>query len=104
MSPWNVRNTFFAWGVDFKQGINVQVPASNVDITPTILALKGINSNEAFDGRVLLEGLKNGPDEEQVKVKTRVFSTKANQGRYRAAIQVSEVENQRYVDKSWRIP
>lgn len=104
MSPWNVRNTFFAWGVDFKRGVKVQVPASNVDLTPTILALKGIKTDEAFDGRVLLEGLKGGPDSEQVRVKTRVLTTKANQGRYKAAIQVSEVGSQRYIDKSWRIP
>lgn len=104
MSPWNVRNTFFAWGVDFKRGVEVKVPASNVDLTPTILALKGINTNEAFDGRVLLEGLRGGPDERYVHVRTHVFTTSANQGRYKAAIQVSEVENQRYVDQSWRLP
>lgn len=104
MSPWNVRNTFFAWGVDFKRGVKVQVPASNVDLTPTILALKGINTGEAFDGRVLLEGLKGGPDSRQVRVQTRVLTTKANQGQYKAAIQISEVGQQRYIDKSWRIP
>lgn len=104
MSPWNVRNTFFAWGTDFKRGVQVRVPASNVDLTPTILALKGIKSSQAFDGRVLLEGLKGGPDEEQVRVKTRVFTTQSNRGHYKAAIQVSEVGNQRYIDKSWRIP
>lgn len=104
MSPWNVRNTFFAWGVDFKRGVEVKVPASNVDLTPTILALKGINTNEAFDGRVLLEGLRGGPDDRYVHVRTHVFTTSANQGRYKAAIQVSEVENQRYVDQSWRLP
>lgn len=104
MSPWNVRNTFFAWGVDFKRGVEVRVPASNVDITPTILALKGINTKEAFDGRVLLEGLRGGPNERYVHVKTRVFTTNTNQGRYKAAIQVSEVGNQRYIDQSWRLP
>jgi predicted AlkP superfamily pyrophosphatase or phosphodiesterase len=104
MSPWNVRNTFFAWGVDFKRGVEVKAPASNVDLTPTILALKGINTNEPFDGRVLLEGLKGGPDERYVHVRTHVFTTNANQGRYKAAIQVSEVGNQLYVDQSSRLP
>ena len=104
MSPWNVRNTFFAWGVDFKRGVEVKAPASNVDLTPTILALKGINTDEPFDGRVLLEGLKGGPDERYVHVRTHVFTTNANQGRYKASIQVSEVGNQLYVDQSSRLP
>lgn len=100
MSPWNVRNTFIAWGVDFKQGVTIDTPVSNVDITPTILALKGINSNENFDGRVLKEGLKAGIDPIDIKVQTKVFTT-TTRG-YKASIQVSEVENQRYIDKSWR--
>ena len=35
MSPWTIRNTCFAWGVDFKRGATVRTPVSNVDITPT---------------------------------------------------------------------
>ncbi len=32
MSPWTVRNTFLAWGADFKKGATVRTPASNVDL------------------------------------------------------------------------
>jgi predicted AlkP superfamily pyrophosphatase or phosphodiesterase len=103
MSPWTIRNTFFAWGVDFKRGVSVRVPASNVDIVPTILALKGIHDCTALDGRVLLEALQGGPDEEQIPVETYSIETQANHGRYRMAIQISQVGNQRYIDKSWRI-
>ncbi|MCL6750670.1 hypothetical protein KBT16_06615 [Nostoc sp. CCCryo 231-06] len=101
MSPWNIRNTFIAWGTDFKKGVTIETPASNVDISPTILALKGISSNEDFDGRVLVEGLKVGVDPKQVVVKTRVFTTTMGEA-YKASIQVSEVGDQRYIDKSWR--
>jgi predicted AlkP superfamily pyrophosphatase or phosphodiesterase len=103
MSPWTVRNTFLAWGVDFKEGVTLRTPASNVDVAPTILALQGITGVTGLEGRVLLEALKGGPDEEQVAVERRVYTTEASGGRYRAAIQVSEVPGQRYVDKSWRI-
>lgn len=103
MSPWTIRNTFFAWGVDFKRGITVRIPASNVDLTPTILALKGIPEREACDGRALLEALHGGPDEEQVLAETRVLTTQTDGGSYMAAIQVSQVGHQRYIDKSWRI-
>jgi arylsulfatase A-like enzyme len=103
MSPWTIRNTCFAWGVDFKRGIEVRVPASNVDLVPTILALKGIAAGTSYDGRVWREALLGGPDEEQIPVETRVLTTEARRGDYRAAIQVSTVEHQRYIDKSWRM-
>ncbi len=99
MSPWNVRNTFLAWGVDFKKGTTVRVPVGNVDVAPTILAILGLDDN-ACDGRVLREALEGGPDEEKVAIETRVHTVEA--GAYRAAIQVSAVDGHRYVDKSWR--
>ena len=102
MSPWSVRNTFIAWGVDFKRGVTFRVPASNVDLTPTLLALKGINDVKGLDGRVLLEALNGGPDEEQIPTETRTFSTETDGG-YTAVIQVSNLGSQRYIDKSWRV-
>jgi arylsulfatase A-like enzyme len=103
MSPWTIRNTFFAWGPHFKRGVEVRVPASNVDIVPTILALTGIQDHAGLDGRILHEALLDGPDEEQVAVETRVQATTARQGQYRAALQVSQVGPYRYIDKSWRL-
>jgi len=72
-----------------------------VDVTPTILALLGIAERGDLDGRVLAEALEGGPDAEQVAVDARVHTVEA--GAYRAAIQVSDVDAHRYVDKSWRI-
>src|SRR5262249_4102075 len=39
MSPWTVRNTFLAWGPDFKRNVTMRTPASNVDLAPTLVAL-----------------------------------------------------------------
>lgn len=50
MSPWNVRNTFLAWGVDFKRGATIGVPAGNVDVAPTILALLGLDGGPGAAG------------------------------------------------------
>jgi arylsulfatase A-like enzyme len=103
MSPWTIRNTCFAWGVDFKRGVEVRVPAGTVDLVPTILALKGLQADPSSDGRVLREALLGGPDEEQVPVETRILRTQTHHGHYQAAIQISTVEHQRYIDKSWRV-
>jgi len=101
MSPWNVRNTFIAWGAGFKKRTTIRTPVGNVDVTPTILSLLGIPEGSPLDGRILAEALDTGPDAEQIAVDTRVHTVEA--GDYRAAIQISQVDGRRYVDKSWRV-
>lgn len=101
MSPWNVRNTFFAWGADFKRSATVRAPAGNVDVAPTILALLGLGDTDGLDGRVLREALASGPGVDTPVVETRTHTVEA--GAYRAAIQISTVDGRRYVDKSWRV-
>ena len=110
MSPWTVHNTFLAWGVDFKRGAVVHTPVSNVDITPTLIALMGLdrvsegNSGlPPFDGRAITEAFADGPDEEQVAVTTATYVAATPDGAFRAAIQVSEAGGKRYLDKSWRV-
>jgi len=102
LSPWLVRNTLILWGSDFKRGATVRTAAGNVDIPPTILALKGVSGGELMDGRVLAEALRDGPDEEQIPSETKVLRTEAA-GRYRAAVQVTDVGEHRYIDRGWRI-
>ena len=106
MSPWTVRNTFIAWGVDFKRGATVSTPVSNVDITPTLLALMRLDGDAtlpSFDGRAIVEAFVDGPDEEQVPMRTTTHVTMTLDGTYRAAIQISEMGRHRYIDKSWRM-
>jgi arylsulfatase A-like enzyme len=105
MSPWVVHNTFVAWGPDFKRGVTVRTPASNVDLAPTLLALMNLDKDvpNHFDGRVLREAFADGPDEEQVPIEVRTYFVETPDGSYRAAIQVTELEQQRYIDKSWRV-
>jgi arylsulfatase A-like enzyme len=106
MSPWTVHNTFLAWGVDFKRGAVVHTPVSNVDITPTLIALMGLDRDAnlpPFDGRAITEAFIDGPDEEQVAARTMTYFTATSDGAFRAAIQVSEVGAERYLDKSWRV-
>jgi len=106
MSPWTVHNTFIAWGVDFKRGVTVRNPTSNVDLAPTLLALLNLDKDvdlSHFDGRVLTKALVEGPDEEQLPIQVHTYFVETADGGYHAALQVTDLDRQRYVDKSWRI-
>ena len=88
-------------GPDFKRGAVIRTPTSNVDVTPTLLHLLGMNAAlPEMDGRALKEALANGPDQEQVAMETRPLRVKS--GNYSAVLQVSEVGGKRYIDKAWR--
>jgi predicted AlkP superfamily pyrophosphatase or phosphodiesterase len=103
-SPWDIRNTFLAWGADIKDRVALrEAPAGNVDIAPTLLALEGLDSRVP-DGRVLGEAFNGGPSERRLDVRTRTFTTREDG--YRAAVQISEVGGRRYryVDLSRRLP
>ena len=99
-------NTFIAWGADFKHGVTVRTPASNVDLVPTLLALMNLEREvdlARFDGRPMREAFADGPDEEQVPIQVRTYFVKSDDDAYRAALQLTELDSQRYIDKSWRI-
>jgi arylsulfatase A-like enzyme len=106
LSPWTIRNTFIAWGVDFKRGMVLNTPSSNVDIAPTLFTLMNLDRGivpAGFDGRVLSEAVVNGADGEQVPVQVRTHIVETADGSYRAALQVTELGRQVYVDTGWRI-
>ena len=102
-SPYDVRNTFLGWGVDFKDGTVSQVPAGNIDVVPTLLALEGLTTR-GTEGRILREGLNGGPAPTSVGSKTRSLTVSSKQDDYRGEVSVSEVAGQRYIDFSRRLP
>jgi hypothetical protein len=57
---------------------------------------------DRFDGRALNEAFVDGPDEEQVPIEVRTLFAETPDGKYRAALQITELGRQRYIDKSWR--
>ena len=99
IGPWTIRNTMLANGPAFKRAAVVRTPTSNVDVTPTLLHLLGLNRELAeMDGRPLTEALLSGPDQEQVVMEIR--SLRVRNGSYSAVLQVSEVGGKRYIDKA----
>jgi len=99
LSPWVVRNTLIVWGPDFKARTRIDAPASLADLTPTMLAVLGIDHGCAAGcGRALREALKNGPG--SVKTSKRVLRASADG--YRASVQISTAAGHEYVDTGTR--
>lgn len=102
IGPWTIRNSMLASGPDFKRGVVIRTPSSNVDVAPTLLHLLGMNAAlNIMDGRALTEAMITGPDQEQVEMETRSLSVQ--RGTYRAVLQESSVNGKRYIDKAWRV-
>jgi len=101
ISPWVMRTTMLGYGPNLREGAVVTAPASQVDLMPTILHLRGIDDVEGIDGRVLVEAMRNGDGAAAPLVERRTVTTSSADGSYRAALQVSVVGGHRYLDTGW---
>jgi predicted AlkP superfamily pyrophosphatase or phosphodiesterase len=101
LSPYAVRNTLILWGPAFKRGLDLDVPAGVVDITPTALSLLGIKVDAPFDGRVLREAFVTPPTGAGGAAWTEKATAKA--GAYEASVRISGVGDRWYVDEASRI-
>jgi arylsulfatase A-like enzyme len=102
LNPYEVHNTFIAWGASFKTHTRVSAPVSLADVTPTLLALLGVNGAAPAQGRgrVLRELLKDGPAVTSVRTTRRVVTVAA--GSYRASVSISTVAGHDYIDSGSR--
>ena len=87
----------FAAGPDFKSGVISRVPSGNIDVAMTALHLLGIQPSGQHDGRVLSEGLLEGPDPEEVYFRKEHFHAQSEN--FDETIQISYVGDTWYLDK-----
>ena len=99
MSPHETRNIFFARGPAFRQSATVTSPTGNVDLSPTVLHLLGLDGGETMHGRVLHETLRDGPDTVDWRTTTHRSQRYTPGGLYQQAITVSKVGNTLYVEQ-----
>ena len=101
MSRTEQRCVLIARGPSFKAGARVEAPSGNVDLTPTVLRLLGVDGGQPMDGRVLEEALADGPPEGPPSWSTKVHSAKRRvaKGVYQQEIKVSQVGTTLYVDE-----
>jgi arylsulfatase A-like enzyme len=99
-SPFDMRNSLFAWGPRFKHSVRSSVPAGIVDVAPTVWHLLGLPRVPA-DGRLLAEALSDGPDPSQVRWKTETHEASASWpgGTFRQWATTSRVGDTAYLDR-----
>jgi arylsulfatase A-like enzyme len=93
-----MHNTLIAAGPDFSTGLTSEVPSGNVDVTPTIQAIFGVNPPSKMDGRVLSEAMK---DAQRPKSETQTLeaSKKFSAGTWRQHLTISRAGDTIYLDE-----
>jgi hypothetical protein len=98
LSPYEVHIALLAGGPSFKKAYARELPTSNVDIAPTILAIHNLSIPKEMDGRVVSELFVNGQASPE---KTRVEQTTVTIANppYQATLQRTVLGKYAYVDK-----
>lgn len=103
LSPYTVHNTLIAWGPDFRRGMVDSLPVGTVDVTPTVLALLGVQAERGtMDGRVLTEALRDGS---MTPLGDRAYDTLTvrDGSGYEARVARQRLGDRWYVDAAWRV-
>lgn len=108
LSRFDMHNTLVGIGPDLKRHFVDEYPTGNVDITPTVLWLLGVDA-ERLDGRVLSEALTatNAPATSEPATQRLEASRKTGTGAWHQYLQTSRVNETVYLDEgngSWTLP
>ena len=60
ISPFDLHNTLVVSGPDFRRGFRSDVPVGNIDVSPTLAHVLGLDVGDSVEGRVLSEALVGG--------------------------------------------
>jgi arylsulfatase A-like enzyme len=97
LSRFDMHNTLIAAGPDFENGLISDLPSGNVDLTPTILSIFGIEG-PPMDGRVLSEAMKRGTAPKS-ETHTIEASKEFPGGTWRQCLTISKVGATIYLDE-----
>ena len=99
LSPYEVHIALLASGPSFKKNISSELPTSNVDIAPTILAIHKIPVPSSMDGRILNELLfETRATELTAKKEKLTASATFDGGKYTLTLYRTVVDDHQYVD------
>ena len=100
LSPYDIRSTMIAWGPAFHDGLTLEVPTGNLDVTPTLLALTGLDTS-SLDGRVLRECFTSS-QVDAVDHDVATLRVEAPGSGYTASVEVATIGQHRYLSSAWR--
>jgi len=93
------RSVLIGYGPDFKVNNVVSDPSGNIDITPTIMELVGIENNQDMDGRILRESLIRS-NQQNTEIRKNISYAKRNRrgSIYEQELEVSIFGNSVYIN------
>jgi arylsulfatase A-like enzyme len=97
-SPYDIHNTLIAAGPDFREHAQSSIPTGNVDVAPTLLRLLGVDVPKTMAGRVIAEGLRNGPPAASIRVTHSTQAVRTSDRSYELIAHSSSVAGHRYLD------
>jgi len=100
ISKHEMNNIFGVFGPDFKKGLVCTTPTGNIDLTPTIIHLLGLNTDTPFDGRVIHEAFLDGVSHENIKVSVQESKSEYIDKKfsYKQKLVTSSIDNTQYID------
>jgi arylsulfatase A-like enzyme len=97
-SPHDIHIPLIAAGPDFRENAVSQVPTSNADVAPTLLRLLNLEAPPTMTGRVIEEGLRNGPSPASVRIDRVSQTVKTPDGSYELTAHFTVAAGHRYLD------
>lgn len=100
LSVFEMHNFLALSGSQFKQALTLDMPAGNVDVMPTLLAVLGLEPPAGIDGRVLTEALSSTP-ESQVADAEETTHVSSNETGATTYLSTSRVGATPYINRAW---
>lgn len=100
LSRYELNNVLTMAGTAFKSGAVIDVPAGNIDISPTIAALLGLDIASECDGRILDEALRGGVEPAAVDWRETTLVAENTNGP-KTHLSISQVGATRYLNRAW---
>ncbi|HEY6900465.1 MAG TPA: alkaline phosphatase family protein [Puia sp.] len=98
-SPYEIHIALLAFGPSFKKSYEDELPTSNVDIAPTVLAIHHLPIPKSMDGRVVSEMFVGGVAKTgEIKKETITTTARYAGGSYTLSVERTVLGTHKYVD------